>query len=141
MRLVSRNETPEARAERLIAELRAATSEAAGVLKDLQHTIKSARSQIDEYLHDECARALNENNDNLLDEVHRITNEHEAKVIARVVQFAALIENNFSREALIVEAANRIEAMVSTRFREHEARTIVPRGGVVIDLCDRPHAD
>lgn len=44
---MSRPESAEERAVRIAAELRAATSEAAGVLKDLHAVIRSAREQID----------------------------------------------------------------------------------------------
>ena len=103
--------------------------------------IKSARSQVDEYLHDECERALNENNRNMIAEMRRVQGEHEAKVTQRVIDFAALIENNFYREALIREAANRIEALVMAEVTKREALMQYPRGEVVISVCDRPHAD
>lgn len=138
---MSRAESPEARAERILAELRAATSEAAGVLKDLTAVIKSARAMVDEYLHDECERALNENTANMLAEVRRVTGEHEQTVIKRVIDFAALIENNFSREALITEAANRIEAQVTPFIEQASAANLRGPGEVVINLCERPHAD
>lgn len=43
-------EAPEERAARILAELRAATAEAAGVLKDLKAAAKAARVQADDYL-------------------------------------------------------------------------------------------
>lgn len=44
--------SPEERAQKLLAELREATSEAAGVVKDLHRAMREARAQVDEYLHD-----------------------------------------------------------------------------------------
>lgn len=134
-------ETPEARAERILAELRAATAEAAGVLKDLQHTIKGARAQVEEYLHDECERALIENTRSVVNTAKRVCAEHEAHVIARVIDYAALIEANFSREALVREAVNHIEKLVMGQVEEHQHLYRASRGEVVVDLCARPHAD
>lgn len=138
---MSRAESPEARAERILTELRDATREAAGMLKDLKAAAESARRQVDEYLGDECQRALDENQANLIGEVRRVTAEHEAKVIERVIQFAALIENNFSREALIQEAEGRIMAELESQSKAEIAAVSEAHGEVVIRLCDRPHAD
>lgn len=55
---MTRPESPLDRAERIGAELRAATQEAAGMLKDLRAAMKEARAQVDEYLHTEVQAAL-----------------------------------------------------------------------------------
>ena len=47
------------RAERILRELREATAEAAGVRKDMDSTIRSARATIEIYLHDEVQREIN----------------------------------------------------------------------------------
>lgn len=49
---MTRPEDPIARAERITAELRAATSEAAGAVKDLRVAMREAREQVEGYLHD-----------------------------------------------------------------------------------------
>lgn len=46
------------RAERIAGELRAATAEAAGVLKDLTAAIRRARAQVDEYAAHEVERVM-----------------------------------------------------------------------------------
>lgn len=51
-------EDPAVRAERITRELRAATSEAAGVLKDLTAAIASARTTVDEYTYRQVAAAM-----------------------------------------------------------------------------------
>lgn len=138
---MSRPESPEARAERITAELREATREAAGVMKDLQAVIRSARAEVEEYLHTEVVRALEENTASMMRTVRQVTGDHETHVIERVTQFAALIENNFSRDALVREATGYIEKQVCSWLDAHEA-TAVPRGaGITIMACDRPHAD
>lgn len=138
---MSRPESPEARAARILAELRDATREAAGVLKDLQKVYASARGQVEEYLHAEVESALQEYEKDLISTVRAITGRHEEKVKQRVIDFAALIENNFSREALIQEAANRIEAQITPFIEQASAANYHGPGGVVINLCTRPHAD
>lgn len=138
---MSRQESPEARAERILAELRAATSEAAGVLKDLVKAIASARGQVEEYLHAEVEQALHEYQQDMIAGTRRITSEHEAKVTQRVIDFAALIENNFSREALIREAVNRILAELQAHPETRRRQAQLDRAGIVISVCDRPHAD
>lgn len=138
---MSRAESPEARARRIIEELREATRDAAGALKDLQAAARQARSQVDEYLGDECQAALDKTNENLIAEMRRVQAEHEKKVIQRVIDFSALIENNFSREALITEAANRIEKLVMESVERHDRYHGKAPTEVVINLCDRPHAD
>lgn len=52
-------EDPAERAERITRELREATAEAAGVLKDLQAVIRSARAQVDEYAAKEVSDVMN----------------------------------------------------------------------------------
>lgn len=138
---MSAKETPEQRAERITAELRDAVREAAGVLKDLRSAMKEARGQVDEYCHGEVQKALDQTTQNVVTETARMVREHERKVTDRVIGFAALIENNFSREALIREAANRIEKLVMKQVDLHNRRHITPAPEVVISVCDRPHAD
>ncbi|HEX3513854.1 MAG TPA: hypothetical protein VHT26_07635 [Trebonia sp.] len=134
-------ESPEARAERILTELRAATAEAAGVLKDLTKAVKSAHAEVEEYLADEVQSALSEYHQSLRVDVGRITAGHEAKVTQRVIDFAALIENNFSREALIQEAVNRILAELQQLHHMDVKDKRQEFGEVVISVCDRPHAD
>lgn len=138
---MSRPESPEARAERILAELREQTREAAGVLKDMQKTIAQARATVEDYLHDECERALIENTRSVVDAARRVCAEHEAKVIQRVIDYAALIEANFSRDALVREAANYIEALVMQKVSDHDRKHARPSGEIIVDLCTRPHAD
>lgn len=134
-------ESPEARAERILAELRETVREAAGVLKDMQHTIGSARARIEEYLHDEVERTLIENTQSMIDTAHKVCAEHEAKVVERVIGYAALIEANFGREPLIREAAARIEALVMHKVEVREAYQRATGPAITIDICRRPHAD
>lgn len=138
---MSRAETPADRAERILAELREATREAAGVLKDLQRTIASGHAQIEEYARDEISSQLVRACNRTLDEAVRVCKEHEDAVTRRVIDYAALIENNFSRDALVREAVNHIEERVAARMREHQLEHAARGPEVVISMCDRPHAD
>lgn len=52
------SESREDRAERIVAELRAVTSEAAGTLKDLTRAMKEAREHIDAYAMDQLRERL-----------------------------------------------------------------------------------
>lgn len=56
-----KSEDPAARAERITAELRAATAEAAGMLKDLARAVRQAREAVEGYCATEVQRALDEN--------------------------------------------------------------------------------
>jgi hypothetical protein len=56
---VSKSETSAERGERIVAELREATAEAAGVLKDLTATLGKARAMIDQYAATQVETVMN----------------------------------------------------------------------------------
>lgn len=104
-------ESPEARAERILAELRAATAEAAGVLKDLNTARTAARKQVDEYLHAEVEKALN----GYVAQVE----EHGL----RIVKLASAEVNRVSKNAVdrateTINAAITIEVLAEAVARE-----------------------
>jgi len=78
-------ENPLERAERITRELRAATAEAAGVLKDLQHTIASARGKIDEYAATELQKVC----DAHFDRVQAIADQWHQDMIANFKELNA----------------------------------------------------
>ena len=77
---MSRAEDPLARAERITAELRKATTEAAGMLKSLEAAAKSARSQVDGYLGRGAKDIVSAYDDRLHEEIYSLTEAARAKV-------------------------------------------------------------
>jgi hypothetical protein len=134
-------ESPQARAERILAELRAATSEAAGVMKDLTGVIKGARVEVEQYLHDECQRALNENTDNMLAEVQRVTKQTYDRVVTVTTGWVGAVENQITRDRLIQAAAEQIAGEVLARFAQAGIDPRITAPAITISVCDRPHAD
>lgn len=88
---MSAAESREDRAERLTAELRAATSEAAGVLKDLTRMMREARAQVDEYAAERVAAQL----DNLATQAVDLLKEQNDDFLAKFAE---------ARDAACVEA-------------------------------------
>jgi ElaB/YqjD/DUF883 family membrane-anchored ribosome-binding protein len=114
---VSRQESPTERAERILTELRAATSEAAGVLKDLQAAAKDARKQVDEYASANMTRSLN----NLLDQLNKGGNKFIADHLAHLDERAERV----ARQAeTTIKNAGTIDALVKATAQAIAERTI-----------------
>lgn len=107
---MSRQESPEARAERILAELREATREAAGVLKDLAAAQKSAREQIDDYLHDEVERVLAKYTTTWQEGADQFHAEMKADIAEHITGYTAVVKNEISRTAIFKEAVTQILA-------------------------------
>lgn len=104
---MTRPESPLERAERIGAELRAATQEAAGLLKDLRAAMKEARAQVDEYLHTEVQAVLNANTvhvQSLVDAWNEEARGHVEGVIKRAADRADAIIESASTIASLGEA-------------------------------------
>lgn len=134
-------ETPEERSERILAELREATREAAGVLKDLQAAAKEARAQADDYLGKGVQDALNFYKAQVEEVCQHYADEARKDIAGHLTQWAAVIKNEISRERLINTAATRIIAEMERQKDEEIAAARSAPGEIVIQLCDRPHAD
>lgn len=134
-------ESPEDRAVRIAAELREATREAAGVLKDLLAGAKQAREQADDYLGTGVQTAF----DHYKNEVETVGQHYldEAKkdIAKMLTGWAAVVSNELSRERLINAAATRIMKEMERQAQEEIEIANQRPGEVVIQLCDRPHAD
>jgi hypothetical protein len=105
---VSAKETPEARQERILAELRAATAEAAGVLKDLQRTIESARERVDEYAVPQIDALAHQTANEMTADIRQLGERLTAKMQAAVNAHEAKIAEYLEREPLITAAANKV---------------------------------
>lgn len=77
---MSRAEDPLDRAERITAELRKATTEAAGMLKSLEAASKLARSQVDGYLGRGAKDIVTAYDDRLHEEIYGLTEAARATV-------------------------------------------------------------
>lgn len=114
-------ESPEARAERILAELRAATAEAAGVLKDLDAAAKRARRQVDGYLHDEVQKAHNEYTAQLQAGADKFITDHLAHLDKCAEKVARQAETT-------IRNAGTIDALVKATAEAIAARTIMING-------------
>lgn len=134
-------ETPEERAERILAELREATAEAAGVAKDLRAAAKAAREQIDNYLGTEVNNAHKLYTQQWQASAEQFIADMRSDVTQHITDWTAVVQNEISRTAIFKEAVNQIlsELKQYDAKRLHQASQMAP--GVVISMCDRPHAD
>lgn len=105
-------EDPLARAERITAELRAVTTEAAGILADLQRTMKQAREQVDGYYSQRVKATL---------DAHTVQWDRQCferiQAMVREVnevagRAAARAESAIDRALAIDEAANHLAALL-----------------------------
>lgn len=103
-------ESPEARAERILAELREATREAAGVLKDLARAQAEAHRQVEDYAHDEVERALAKYTTRWQAEADRFHAEMKADIAEHITGYTAVVKNEISRTAIFKEAVTQILA-------------------------------
>jgi hypothetical protein len=134
-------ESPDQRAERILAELRAATSEAAGVLKDLRAAQKSAREQVDDYLGKGVQDALNF----YKAEVERVGQHYmdlyKKDLTEHLTGWTAVVQNEISRTAIFKESVDAILNELLKRENMSARLSHQAPGEVVITMCERPHAD
>lgn len=116
---MSRAESPEQRAERILTELREATSEAAGVLRDLLRAGRTAREQVDDYLGKGVQDALN----HYKTEVETVAQHYAAEARKDVESFSTKaikrattsIDNAVAVEAAAEVLAARIARLIKTK--------------------------
>lgn len=101
-------ETPEQRAERILADLRAATAEAAGVTKDLTRVIASARATIEQYLHSEVQSALDGYTRQWQEGADAFHAEMKADITEHLTNWHAVVHNEISRQAIFKDAVHSI---------------------------------
>lgn len=99
-------EDPQARAERITAELRAATAEAAGVLKDLTAVIKSAIDMVDKYAAHEVSRVMNAH----LRRAQEISDQWHAKMKADGIE--AMAKMNAAHQVLLTELSQGFDLVL-----------------------------
>lgn len=138
---MSRAESPEARAERIIGELRAATADAAGVVKDLERVAKLARAQIDEYLPREVERIVNTYVAQVQGDLDQWQLDMHTEISGHLVGWTAVVQNEVSRGAIFKEAVDSILAALQRLDATGRRPYGHPGPDVVISVCDRPHAD
>lgn len=127
---MSRQESAEERAQRITAELRTATSQAAGVLRDLERVIKNARHLVDEYAANEVSRVMNHHlaqMQALADQWNRDMFADHARVMKRLDE---------SRERII--AALDMEFQVPLQQAENLRLMIETVGGVKLQTKVEP---
>jgi hypothetical protein len=118
---VSPRESAEARAERITLELRAATSEAAGAVKDLALVLASARKMVDEYAAREIERVMNLHLvkcQESVDQWYRDMVKNVDAVRARVDEAEANLGAQLDRTFEIpLEQAHKFQALLETMPR------------------------
>jgi ElaB/YqjD/DUF883 family membrane-anchored ribosome-binding protein len=122
-------ETPEQRAERILAELRAAASEAAGVLKDLQAAAKDARRQVDEYASKNMTQSLNDLLEQLNAGGRKFIVDHLAHLDEQAERVARQAETT-------IKNAGTIDALVRATAEAIAERTIFVDGEPMISYGD-----
>lgn len=133
-----KSEDPLARAERITAELRAATAEAAGVLKDLERGMKAARVQVGEYLAGQMADTIAAAHRDMRARASRYLMDMLNQIQGRALEAIASAE-----EAIAV--ANTLDVLVSTVSAEICKHTVYIDGqprvmfGVTIGPDDEDH--
>lgn len=131
-------EDPLARAERITAELRAATSEAAGMLKDLEHAAKQARAQVDEYLNGQMAGTIAAAHREMRARAQRYLLDMLGRIEGRALESIALAEE-------AIATANTLEVLTSRVSEEICRHTVYIDGepriafGVTISPHDEDH--
>lgn len=124
---MSRAEDPLARAERITAELRAATSAAAGMLKSLEAASKLARRQVDGYLGRGVTDVVNARNATLQEEIHAFAKAARADVEKYVAEAVERAQDALERAATI-EYLCRVVATIVASATEYTDE------GPVVDL-------
>lgn len=138
---MSRPESPEARAERITAELREATREAAGILKDLAAAMREARAQADGYAHDVVESTLAKYTDSWQEAADQFHADMREDVTGRIVQWVAVVQNEVSKGAIFRSAVDAILAELHKHDDERRAHVQAGPPGITIMACPRPHAD
>lgn len=138
---MSRAETPEERAERILTELRQATADAAGAAKDLERATRQARAQIDDYMGPEVVRVTNAYIAQVQAQLDQWQRDMAAEISKRLVAWTAVIENDISRERIVHAAAEHVAAEVSERLKKAGHDAIDYRPAIVVQLCERAHKD
>lgn len=101
-------ESPEARAERILGELRAATAEAAGVVKDLERVIRLARERVDEYAIPQIDAKVNETAADIRRDYLALAQSWQEKINVVFETYDARIATYVEREPLITAAVNQV---------------------------------
>jgi hypothetical protein len=125
---VSRAEDPVARAERVTAELREASREAAGVLKDLRVLMKSAREQVDGYYSANVKAALDEHTQTWTADVDQWWSDAKAD-LQRMVDLA------IKQAGPVIVNASRLEALCQAIAEEVAAHTVYTEDGPYVDYA------
>lgn len=122
---MSRAVDPAERAERLLTELREATAEAAGVVKDLRRAMKEAREQVDGYYSAKVKASLDEHTATWTEEIDQWWSD--AKTDVKKITAAAVKKSN----EIIYHAAT-IEQLCQAVATEVAAHTVYTDEGPVI---------
>jgi hypothetical protein len=128
---VSCAEDPLARAQRITAELRAATTDAAGMLKDLQKATKAAREQVEDYYAVKVKGALDahtERWDRELVERFRVMTEDVNRAAMRSRDKA---EAAIDTAVAIQEAAEALAVLIAEHTRRTPAGTHIHYGDLI----------
>jgi len=122
---VSRAEDPISRAQRITAELREATTDAAGVLKDLRAASKAGRAQVDNYLVDQMAEAIAGVHREMRARAQRYLLDMLGRIEVRALEAIASAEET-------IAVANTIDVLVSRVAEELCRHTIYVDGQPVV---------
>lgn len=124
---MSRQESAEERAQRIIAELRAATSDAAGVAKDLRALVKEVRESLPMQARAEVARvlvpAIEGFSEQLTQTIHAAEVEVKDRFNETSAGIRAVLQDLVARGLLyelgspVVEGVEAVEAMIKDARR------------------------
>lgn len=118
---MSRQESPEARAERILGELRDATREAAGVAKDLERVIKSARERVDEYAIPEIDAKVNQTAADIRRDYLELAESWQAKLVKVFEEYDRRVSVYVEREPLVHAAVNQIYTELAPLLEKHSS--------------------
>lgn len=125
---MSRTEDPAARAERILGELREATTEAAGVLKDLRAAMKQARDQVDGYYSERVKVDLDRHTQSWQAEIDQWWREAKADL-------QRIVSNAIAKAEPVIINASRLEALCKAVAEEVAAHTVYTEHGPHVDYA------
>lgn len=126
------------RAERITQQLREATSEAAGTIKDLERVMKEARAQVDEYTHEQIKADLQRFGDRAFAEVRSIGEEAIEKTNAMMRRLEERLSETTAHQDLVNEAANQVAMLVQRKFDEAGITKGLPGRAYAIEFKVKP---
>lgn len=125
---MSRAVDPAERAERLLAELRTATAEAAGVVKDLRRAMKEARELVDGYYSAKVKAALDAHTASWQGDIEQFWRDAKED-LQRIVDYAR------QKAEPAILAATTLDQLCLAVAKEVAAHTVYTEDGPYVDYA------